>query len=859
MFVETDMDKRIIKRTLFTILLAIALFCAVFAAACGKPEEKIELYYDYDAAIVTKEYDAKTIVSDSNGYDVILIECYYLDGDMQRVDIPIVGETKFTPTVEREIFITLRIKGGTYIKEATISVEAPISPEQQEFMNSWNDEGVGKVVTANSAFLYGDADSVIKVSYMGSQGSQISGPGIGGFYYDDKSNIPFSVTDWSNAVMVMDIYNPMDFDLAIYYCMVKDKATMTLPITGLYGQQRYAVLPAGEWTSAVLSLNMIGIDFNPFLQYKGNMHIGFRVGHIVLPSAKPYEWTIYIANMDITDYSIERFPDLETKRFDQILAEMDGEDSDKAIYSHLLEENTDFRYQNIKTTGDIIAYADAGIEKPDSQTGDYVNVYTVTPDPDDQEETGQKVYSTPLYYNHNGRYRLSTEEAELDFSKAVISFDIYNPNPVDLPVYLVHTLAMYVNYGEYGATAKAGAWTKITLPLDRLEIGSTYTFAVSIGGLRYGYETLTYYIDNLSVYEREILIGDAEDEEMKTHLFASGSSKWAGCSTAAETVEYASLTDIQKPADVTGETLVKYTFTSSGAWLNTLPLRYDSVRPFTAEQKTLNFSKVAISFYVYNPSDEVWTAYLSNSPAVYYTTVNSASKTVAANGWTKIEFVLADLNINVNGSYDVCIYLGGTVTDGEGAIYYIDGLSVYETFIPDADDKVALTHLYANGSTRWTDCTTTAELVEYSESGITPPENVTGESLIKYYYTSTNNGGGTVLNSVPLRYTSGTQTFTAEQKEYDFTKVHISFYIYNPNSFDLSVYAVKGIGVYFTANHGTAIAKAGEWTKIEFDLSPYEIDPNGSYDVVIGIGGDRNNAFDGINYYIDCVEIYEQA
>ena len=117
------------KLILGTLLVAM-LLCVCFAVACfNKPQEKIELYFDYDAAIVTEEYDVKSIISDSNGYKVVLVECYYLDGEMNRVDIPIVDGTKFTPMVEREVFITLQIKGSKFIKEAIIPVEPPVPEE----------------------------------------------------------------------------------------------------------------------------------------------------------------------------------------------------------------------------------------------------------------------------------------------------------------------------------------------------------------------------------------------------------------------------------------------------------------------------------------------------------------------------------------------------------------------------------------------------------------------------------------------------------------------------------------------------------------------------------------------------------
>ena len=677
-----------IKNLVFVLLLSITLLCAGLTVACGKAEEKIVLISEIESAIVTKEYDTKSIVSDSNGYEVVLIECYYLDETMQRVDIPIVAGTKFTPTVEREVFVTLKIKGGKVIAETTIPVEAPSTPEQEEFIKAWNDEGVGKSLTANSDYLINGASSSIKVTYTGSLGSNISGPGIGGFNYNEKSTIPFTVTDWSNAVLVMDIFNPGSENLVIYYCIIKDKATWTSDVTGMYGQQRFAVLPAGQWTKAVLSLNMIGIDFNPFVKYRGTMNISFRVGHETLPSVKPYQWSLYLANMDITDYSQERFPDLQTKRFDQILDEMNGEASDKDIYSHLLEENTDFRYIGIKTAGEIVSYASESLSKPSADTGDYVNKYTVTAKADDDEPAGKVIYSTPLYFNQNGRYQLNAEQKNIDYEKGEISFDIYNPNEFALPVYLVGVLASYINLSQYGATAKALSWTTITFPLSHLSVGSTYTFAVSVGGFRTQYQALNYYIDNVVI--REVDPPDANDAESLTHLYADSLYfTTTGAQTVATAIAYKD-SGVDKPDGVTGDTLIKYDFTSTnvnddGMLMDSTPLRYSNgtLYPFSETQRALDFSRTVLSFYVYNPNAFDFTIYFAYAPKSYYNTANKGSIVAKAGQWTKVDVDLSKFTITIgetaaSDKYEIYMGCGATRYKVDSITYYIDDVTIYE-------------------------------------------------------------------------------------------------------------------------------------------------------------------------------------
>ena len=880
MFVKT-------KKALITLLTLMCVVCLCFSVGCKpKAEEKITLLEEADrpTAIVSREFDAMSIVSDTNGYDLILIECYYLDDQLQMVDIPVIGDTKFVPTVEKEVYITLKIKGGELVQEAVILVEPPVSELQSDILASWNDEGVGKVVTADPAYLTGGAESSIRATYNGSINVAGSGPCIFMWDYGADDTLPFSVTDWSNAVLTMDIYNPMAQDITIYYCIVLNRKTWTSPITGAYGQNTYAVLPAGQWTQAVLSLNMLGLDYNPFAVHAGEMYIAFRVAFSVAPQTLPYEWTMYLANIDITDYSEERFPDLETVRLDQKLDAMDGDATDKYILKHMLDENTDFRYSGIKTTGDIVAYSSlSGIEKPNAEAGDYVNKYTITAKANDTDASGPVVYSTPLLFKNSGYFVFSDEHKALDFSKAEISFDIYNPNEIDLPLYVVKSLNGYVNNANLGvATAKAGQWTNVKFDISGLDIGESYQFAISLGGFRTQYTTLDYYLDNLSIIEVENEepetptpeVIDADDEDAVKHLHASG-VKWVGSTTVANVVAYSSLDGITKPNGVEGETLIKYNHTNPGnTKVNSVPLRYsfgDWDYAFNADQKALDFSKAAMSFYIYNASSTDLPIYFGYMWAVYPNGVNKGSATATAGEWTKVEVELADFSIDVNSAYEFYIFVGSNdIATDANVEYYIDGVTFYEKAsseepeepetptpeVIDTNDENAIKHLYASG-VKWVGSNTTAEVVAYANESISKPDGVEGDTLIKYVHT---NPGNTKVNSVPLRYSSGDwdYAFNAEEKALDFSKAAMSFYIYNATDKDLPVYFGYLWGVYPNAtNKGTTTAKAGEWTKVEVSLADFSINVDGSYEFYIFVGSDDRTTPAEVTYYIDNVTFYE--
>ena len=103
------LKSRLKKALLVAFSLLFACSACLFAACGGKPEEKIELLAENErpVAYVFREFDAMSIVSDTNGYELVITECYYLDDDLEMVEIETNG-TKFTPTVLKEVYLTLK-------------------------------------------------------------------------------------------------------------------------------------------------------------------------------------------------------------------------------------------------------------------------------------------------------------------------------------------------------------------------------------------------------------------------------------------------------------------------------------------------------------------------------------------------------------------------------------------------------------------------------------------------------------------------------------------------------------------------------------------------------------------------------
>ena len=417
--------------------------------------------------------------------------------------------------------------------------------------------------------------------------------------------------------------------------------------------------------------------------------------------------------------------------------------------------------------------------------------------------------------------------------------DTYNLEVSVTPNYLV---PVYASDDVSVATVKDGVITAVG--------AGTANITVTLGST----------VKTVVVNVAEPVVADAEDAEAVKHIYAKGSSKWAGYNTVGEVVEYSSTT-LTKPNGVEGESLVKYTLTStdthaSGKLVNSTPLRYQQGGSYalTAEQVEVNFSKAVLSFWFYNASSVDIKICFADNVDIYHHTVSKAYLTAKAGEWTKAEFALS-LTGATKANYHFVISLFTDRIQYEELNYYIDNVTIYEPFIPDAEDTKALVHLHAVGSDRWPGCNTTGEIIEYATlDGISKPDGVTGDSLIKYTFTS----AGNWVNSLPLRFTNGAEkAFDEEESKLDFSIAYISFDVYNPNGVDFTAYLAKSANGYFhTTNKVDSVAvKKGEWTKVEFSLASFDITK--SYDVAIFMAASIT-AGAGATYYLDNVTIYEK-
>ncbi len=311
------------KSKLLKILTTIFLVCAcvVSLPACnsngsgnnGLAQIEIteKLYRDY--VYLNVEYDVMNIVENKDSsltYEIT--ELFYLDSKLERVDIQYSG-TKFTQTQPYDVNVTLKASKGNKSVEQEFVIEFAIESNQtaDAFIGSWADEGVTRMLIANSDYLFNNSPFAIKVSYIGAIQRPNDGVNIGRLV---ASNSDMSVTNWENAVFTADVYNPQDYDLEMGILFGVERSVWTND--GSFEESYYyapQVLRAKECTTVAWSLKYYNI-VRDFLSDKDkSLQVKVRItDEYAGQFAAPYSYSLYINNLDITDYSQEKFPNLDT-------------------------------------------------------------------------------------------------------------------------------------------------------------------------------------------------------------------------------------------------------------------------------------------------------------------------------------------------------------------------------------------------------------------------------------------------------------------------------------------------------------------------------------------------------------------
>ena len=538
---------------------------------------------------VNKEYSIDNLVEKEDGVEYAITECFYFDKEFNRIDIETDGQT-FTQTVPYDVVLTITATRGnkTAVETLELKINFNTTPILEAFVSSWAPTGIIKTYVADPEYLRGDAETAISVRYMGDWNVPNDGVIVGDF---SKAYESFSVTDYSNAVMVVDVFNAAPYDIEFGYQMTKDG----IEFAGGTGIKLIQVLPAGQWTSIAWSLRAIEFTENYFAQ---NGWIAFRARCNDDTVTAPYDYTLYFCNPDITDYSAERFPDLDTRTPAEVEAQLVGDPVDKMIIKGY--KNDQMRLAEINNDSQYIM---------------------------------EGVSSAKFLYKNDGWggewYCLSQAAAQSlnldDWSNVTVSFYVYS---VDRLGFQFHYAG--VNPAIYTATqaTTANEWSKITCSLRDLGITSIADFDEMGYNFRFRvladeYREHVFYVDGLTFEcgevpadaNDEILVRDSKNEQITSQ-------------------------EINRDASFVkeGNSSAKFTYNNNGwggEW-------YYMTKADAQSFNLPSWDDVTISFYVYS-ADRLgfnFQFYTDTIPTVY-----SETQVNTANEWSKITCSLKALGL----------------------------------------------------------------------------------------------------------------------------------------------------------------------------------------------------------------------
>ena len=192
----------------------------------------------------------------------------------------------------KHIFFTDEIRFVKYIK---------LNSASETFLNSyksWSTATVAREMTTESKYMYNNSDYALKVDVATTNRTNFE---LGRIQSADGC----SVTDWNNAVLTANVYNENNFDLVLglQFTIGENQWNNDGLTAGSFLKE--ITVKAGEWTTVAWSFRSLGISSDIF-----NEGVAIRLHS--KNSASSYSWSLAIANLDIVDYSAEKFPELNT-------------------------------------------------------------------------------------------------------------------------------------------------------------------------------------------------------------------------------------------------------------------------------------------------------------------------------------------------------------------------------------------------------------------------------------------------------------------------------------------------------------------------------------------------------------------
>ena len=303
--------------------LFIALSLSLTLSGCKKTNDNFEIKFNtiVPTAYVDEEYDFSDvlIIDDAVNYH---LDVYYFDYySKTEKTLTVRKNYYFTPleAFDLSVVITASKGGTTKTKTKTINVSQRLDPID-ELLNGggfsgWADAGFTKEAVTDSQYLKGEnSHSGLAVHFAGSNPYRWGGSFLcmNNFrllpYWDDQS--------WENAVIHFWVYNPTDYPLE-FQLRIFDELTNKVNVDWdmPLNVSQYAV--PNDWSEIMFSLRHMGVDHTLYQNEEGTRNdsvtVKVRWGGTPDGQDELYSYQFYVDDINITPFSEERFPGLDTK------------------------------------------------------------------------------------------------------------------------------------------------------------------------------------------------------------------------------------------------------------------------------------------------------------------------------------------------------------------------------------------------------------------------------------------------------------------------------------------------------------------------------------------------------------------
>ena len=308
-----------IKTIVFTLLLMVSTLC--FASCklsnCGDGKEgttEIVFVDDYDipAVRIGVEYNFEPYFTKEKG-TTYTMTAKYLDDELNEIDLDVNGFT-FVQNEFSDVFVTITAtKGKTvYTGEVTIPMDTTYDPTDYWVVDSlYADPAMTKSLNYLPTYRTSmDSLTSVKFSYRGNakKDSPVSVISL----MDWPNNSRLTVSDWSNAVITLDVYNTSEKDIALGFIMNHSSG-----ISYSFDQCEKFTCKPNEWTHIDYSLKALNLT-EEFV-FNADWDLSDRIIiQTIYDGAKEdaiYSYSFYVDNVDICDYSEEKFPNLDTTTY----------------------------------------------------------------------------------------------------------------------------------------------------------------------------------------------------------------------------------------------------------------------------------------------------------------------------------------------------------------------------------------------------------------------------------------------------------------------------------------------------------------------------------------------------------------